>query len=599
MSNTSDGGPSPNVVLVITDDQGMPPLGSSGHPYIQTPHLDAFHGESVRFTDFHSGTTCAPTRAGLFTGRYCNSTGVWHTIGGRSLLRRDEWTLADALRGAGYRTGLFGKWHLGDEYPYRPQDRGFETVVCHGGGGVSQQPDWWGNDYFNDTYLANGEPVAYEGYCTDVFFREGIRFIEEHAHDPFLCVISTNAPHGPWNVEPRYRDLYSDRTDSESYARFLGMCTNIDENFGALRAALQKLGLEDDTILIFMSDNGQTGVRGAEDDMYNAGMRGFKGSPYEGGHRIPFFVRWPGGKVGGADGTAGRDASQLSGYTDVMPTLLDLCGVAGDPPSGFDGTSLARILRGEDAEEWDARTFVTDTQRVAIPLKWRRSCAMRGSWRLVNREELYDLSADPGQTNNVSADHPAVVRELRDAYEAWWERCRDGIDEAVPVPIGTNASDEVVLRSHDLRSDQDHGAVWNQYDVRQAVFTVGWWEIDVQTAGTYTVELRRWPREAGHAINGGVGGEDIEYYRDGIEPGSEGWYSGSVAVDYRQATVIVDDSTRVEADIEPGAPAVMLTVPLEAGAHHLRALFSSPEGQYCAAYYVYIRSAIGVGSGAR
>ncbi len=233
----------PNVVLVLTDDQGYPPLGCHGHPFIQTPDLDAFHGDAVRFEQFHTGTTCAPTRSGLMTGHYCNSTGVWHTIGGRSLLRRDEWSLAAALGENGYRTGMFGKWHLGDEYPFRPQDRGFDTVVCHGGGGISQQADWWGNDYFDDTYMVNGEPRPFTGYCTDVFFDQALSFIEAHRDGPFFCYISTNAPHGPFNVEPKYRDLYMDKTASEQYARFLGMITNIDENFGRLRNTLRELGL--------------------------------------------------------------------------------------------------------------------------------------------------------------------------------------------------------------------------------------------------------------------------------------------------------------------------------------------------------------------
>jgi hypothetical protein len=215
----------------FTDDQGYPPLGCHGHPFVRTPHLDAFHDDGVRFEQFHSGTTCAPTRAGLLTGHHCNSTGVWHTIGGRSLLRRDEWSLAAALRQSGYRTGIFGKWHLGDEFPYRPQDRGFETTVCHGGGGISQQPDWWGNDYFDDTYQANGAPRPFAGYCTDVFFAEARRFIEAHRAEPFFCFISTNAPHSPFNVEPACRDLYTADTPSEPYARFLGMISNIDANF--------------------------------------------------------------------------------------------------------------------------------------------------------------------------------------------------------------------------------------------------------------------------------------------------------------------------------------------------------------------------------
>ncbi|MFW5745661.1 MAG: arylsulfatase [Spirochaetota bacterium] len=604
----------PNVVLVITDDQGYPALGSSGHPFIRTPHLDAFHDESVRFTDFHSGTTCAPTRAGLFTGRYCNSTGVWHTIGGRSLLRRDEVTLASALRDAGYRTGLFGKWHLGDEYPYRPQDRGFDEAVCHGGGGVSQQPDWWGNDYFDDTYLVNGTPMRFSGYCTDVFFAEAMRFIEtsvrsapdatmpagtQEAHAsssasrarPFFCVVSTNAPHSPFNVAHSYRDRYTASTESEAYARFLGMCTNIDENFGRLRSRLRELEIEDETILIFMSDNGQTRMGDNIAEPYNAGMRGFKGSPYEGGHRIPFFVRWPAGGVGTAGGAAG-DVEVLSGYTDVMPTLLDLCGAAPPPQADFDGRSLAELLRGAPPHEsWAQRTFVTDTQRVPHPVKWRRSCAMLGRWRLVNRDELYDLARDPGQTTDLAADHPEVVGRLREAYEAWWERCAEGIDRPVPACVGSDDAAETVLRSHDLRSDTDADTVWNQGQVRSGEQALGWWEIDARRAGDYEVELRRWPREAGHAVTAGIEGDDVDWDREGVQPSYEHWYAGGRAIACDQATVIVDESDRYERSIGPDDTAALLRVTLDAGPHRLRALFSSAAGEYCSAYYVYVRKA--------
>ena len=226
----------PNEVFILTDDQGYPELGCHGNPVIQTPRMDELHAESVRLEHFHVGPTCAPTRAGLLTGHHANSTGVWHTIGGRSLLRKDEWTLASALRDNGYATGLFGKWHLGDQVPYRPQDRGFEESVCHGGGGISQSLDWWGNDYFDDTYSVNGQPVRFEGFCADVFFAEGMKFIEKHKEENFFCYIASNTPHGPWNIEERYWKPYIDKAPGEARARFYGTVTNIDENVGKLRA---------------------------------------------------------------------------------------------------------------------------------------------------------------------------------------------------------------------------------------------------------------------------------------------------------------------------------------------------------------------------
>ena len=295
----------PNIVLVMTDDQGYGDLGCTGNPMLRTPNLDAFHDDSLRLRDYHVGPTCAPTRAGLLTGRYANSTGVWHTVGGRSLLRQDERTLADALRAAGWRTGLFGKWHLGDVSPYTPLERGFDEAIVHGAGGISQTNDHWGNDYFDDVYRDNGELRQHTGYCTDVWFREALAFIERQGDAPFFCMITPNAPHLPWNVDPEYSAPYLGQTTA-ARARFFGMIANIDENFGLLRARLAQLGLEDDTILIFATDNGSAGGVSVDEaghvlEGYNAGMRGMKVWQYEGGHRVPLFLRWPaGGLAGGA-----------------------------------------------------------------------------------------------------------------------------------------------------------------------------------------------------------------------------------------------------------------------------------------------------------
>lgn len=574
----------PNVVLVLTDDQGYPPMGCHGHPFIRTPNLDAFHGNAVRFGQFHTGTTCAPTRAGLLTGHYCNSTGVWHTIGGRSLLRRHEWSLAAALDEAGYRTGIFGKWHLGDDYPYRPQDRGFQQVVCHGGGGISQQPDYWGNDYFDDTYSVNGKAKPYQGYCTDVFFREALAFIEANRQRPFFCYLSTNAPHGPFNVEPRYRDLYSGHTASDNYARFLGMITNIDENFGRLRDKLRELHLEDNTILMFMSDNGQTPVGDPAAQMYNAGMRGFKGSPYDGGHRVPFLLRWPDG-----GNAAGRDIEQLTSYVDFMPTVLDLCGVQVPAGRTFHGESLRPLLAGRVDAHWAERVITTDTQRVAHPLKWRLSCVMRASWRLVNRTELYNLADDPGQAKNVAAQHPALVAELQQGYEDWWELCSRQDNDAIPISIGAEAQVKTVLRTHDLRNEQDHSGVWDQSQVRRGDCAHGWWEIMVEKEGEYEFDLRRWPDEAGHRVRGGIEGEDVAIREDGIQPGAEGTYRGGVALAIDTAGLLVAGFPEQWVSVSAADHGAVMRMRLPAGPRQVRAQFASAAGFYSSAYYVYIQ----------
>jgi non-canonical purine NTP pyrophosphatase (RdgB/HAM1 family) len=234
----------PNVILIITDDQGYGDLACHGNEWIQTPTMDKLYNESVRLTNFHVGTTCAPTRAGLMSGRDHNRVGVWHTINGRSIMRKEETTIAQIFQNSEYITGMFGKWHLGDNYPYRPQDRGFDEVLMHGGGGVGQSPDYWDNDYFDDVYFKNGYPTQTEGYCTDVWFDAAINFIENNKEKPFFCYVATNAPHSPFHVPQKYIDMYKDNEEIPN-PNFYGMITNIDENLALLMQKLEELEIEE------------------------------------------------------------------------------------------------------------------------------------------------------------------------------------------------------------------------------------------------------------------------------------------------------------------------------------------------------------------
>jgi arylsulfatase A-like enzyme len=561
----------PNVVLVITDDQGDGDLGCHGNPIIRTPNIDAFHGESVRLTNFHVGPTCAPTRAGLMTGHYCNCTGVWHTIGGRSLIRRNEVTMADVFRSGGYRTGIFGKWHLGDNFPFRPHDRGFEVALVHGGGGVSQTPDYWGNDYFDDTYRRNGVPQAFTGYCTDVWFDQAMRFIEDNRSRPFFCYLPTNAPHGPYNVPDSYSDLYRGKVPDER-ANFYGMITNIDDNVARLRAKLAELDLEDNTILIWMTDNGTSGgcsldKDGFVTDGYNAGWRGLKNSEYEGGHRVPFFLRWPAAGV-----TGGRDVDELTANVDVLPTLIDLCEL--DAPQGvtFHGTSLRPLILGEQPD-WPDRVVVTDSQRVETPIKWRKSATMTQRWRLVNGEELYDILADPGQRSDVAAEHPDVVAELRTHYEAWWDLVSATFDQPCPIVIGSDREQVPVLTGHDWHGDQ---CPWNQGLIRQGLDCNGYWIIEAAEPGEYVFELRRWPREEDRAITEGIEGEITD------------WYHGGNALDLQIARIRIGDQEQ-QAPIPPGAKGVEFTFALDAGVTRMQTYLEGPEGLSLGAYYVYVQ----------
>ncbi|MBI5833498.1 MAG: arylsulfatase [Armatimonadetes bacterium] len=575
----------PNVILLLTDDQGPGDLGCAGNPVLRTPHLDRLHGESVRLTDYHVGPTCAPTRAGLMTGHWANSTGVWHTIGGRSLLRRGEWTLAQALGEAGYATGIFGKWHLGDTYPYRPGDRGFATSVVHGGGGISQTPDHWGNDYFDDTYQVDGQPQAFSGYCTDVFFDCAMGFVEAHRDQPFFCYLPTNAPHGPFNVEPAYREPYDGLVPDER-ARFYGMVTCIDANLGRLRARLDALGLAENTILMFMTDNGTAGGcqldhDGFVTDGYNAGLRGVKGWPYDGGHRTPCWWHWPAGGL-----TDGRDVDQVTANVDIMPTLLDLCGAAAPAEHAFHGVSLAPLLRRERVD-WPDRAVVTDSQRLTEPVKWRQSAVCTESWRLVNGVELYDARADRGQRCDVAAARPDVVAALRGEYERWWELVSGQFAEEVPTVLGPTP--EVTLTCHDWRNEQCD-CPWNQSHIRAGQRSEGYWEVDVAQAGDYTVELRRWPAEAGHALRAGLDGDDVTWRRDAVSERDWGHYTGGTALAISRARFELGE---VAAQTEVGGhdPAAVMRVTLPAGPGHLQAWFEGDDGLRLGAYYVVVRKA--------
>ena len=542
----------PNVILIMTDDQGYGDLGCTGNDIINTPHLDEFYTQSVHLTDFHVAPTCAPTRAGLMTGRYCNRTGVWHTILGRSILRGDEVTMGDVFSASGYRTGIFGKWHLGDNYPSRPEDKGFGEVLIHGGGGVGQTPDFWGNDYTDDTYWHNSVPEKQEGYCTDVFFDAAMGFAEASGDEPFFAYIPTNAAHGPYNVDPKYSQPYRDAGVEGAMANFYGMLTNIDENMGRLVARLDELGIADDTILIFMTDNGSS-ERG-----YNAGLRGRKGSEYEGGHRVPFFMRWANGNL--VD--AGADIDTLSANIDLLPTFIELCGLQA-PEVEFDGTSVAPLLRGEGVN-WPDRVLVTDSQRIENPAKWRKSAVMTDRWRLVNGEELYDMETDRGQQNDVAEANAAVVATLREAYDGWWDSVSERFGEYCPAVLGSAHENPSRLTAHDWHEGDPP---WNQGHIRKGAEANGFWAVDVERGGKYEVTLRRWPEEADAPITGAV-------------PGGQ-----AIAAHSARLTIAdIDETMPVEAD----ATAVTFEVELPAGETTLKTWLVNDAGEDRGAYFVYV-----------
>ena len=582
----------PNIVFVLTDDQGYGDLGCHGNPVLKTPNIDAFHSQSVRFTNFHVGPTCAPTRSGLYTGHYANSTGVWHTVGGRSLLRGNEICIADVFGENGYKTALFGKWHLGDNYPYRPQDRGFQHVVCHGGGGISQAPDYWGNDYFDDHYSVNGVDKPFNGYCTDVFFNEALDYIEENKDNPFMCFITTNAPHSPYNVDSEYSDPYKDKVGTTERANFYGMITNIDDNFAKLDAKLNELGIADDTILIFMTDNGTSMY---DDEYHTCGLRGCKNSAYDGGHRVPFFMRWTNGDL-----LSATDINTLTSHVDFMPTLMDMCGIELDKYThcNFHGKSLKPLMTEKDCD-WLERAIVTDSQRLVNPVKWRQSAVMTERWRLINGIELYDINEDRGQNNDIAEQYPNVVTSLRHEYDKWWVLVSEKFDEEIPISIGSSREKVVRLSSHDWRhfdnpkltdpfcNENNGHLVYDQSQIRQGAEGNGYFEIMVEESGTYRFELCRWPKEEDKSINEGIEHSTEGWRADVIQEKEHIRYSGGVALVITKAEINIC-GIKQEKAVNPSNKAIVFELNLPKGATHLSTYFKTDDGLERGAYYVYI-----------
>lgn len=585
----------PNVVIVIADDQGYGDLGCTGNPVIQTPNIDQLASESSTLTDYHVAPTCSPTRSALLTGHWTNRTGVWHTINGRSMLRENEVTVGQIFHDAGYRTGMFGKWHLGDNYPYRPEDRGFDEVYRHGGGGVGQTPDVWDNAYFDGSYFHNGQLEAAKGFCTDVFFENANRFIREcvDQKEPFLAYVSTNAPHGPLHAKPEDLQKYTDQNDR--IAAFFGMISNIDDNVGQTRKLLDELGVTDNTIFIFTTDNGTASGSG----IYNAGMRGKKGSPYEGGHRVPFMMHWPAGEM-----NAAHESDKLCHAVDVVPTLIDLCAI--QPPTGirFDGISIADLLSGDkdsevaSAQNWNTRILVTDSQRVRDPIKWRQSSVMQDKWRLINGTELYNVSEDPGQTKSVHEEHADKVAELRQFYEAWWAELEPTFAETTEIVIGHPDHPRVDLTAHDWI--QDALPPWNQGQIRgggtawtsaskrkrNKVATEptdlqhkGHWAVNFVEPGRYAFTLRRWPAEAKNAITTELPeGENV--------PGADRAFRAriGVALPIESAELRIDGDSIAKATLEENAESVRFITDVRSGSKQLSPVFLGKFGSVGAFY---------------
>ena len=459
----------PNVLILITDDQGYGDLSLHGNPILPTPNLDSIGRDGVQFTQFQVCPVCSPTRASLLTGRYNYRTGVVDTYLGRSMMYPDEVTMAEYLAAGGYRTGIFGKWHLGDCYPQRAIDQGFQEAVICKGGGVGQPSDPPANSYFDPILQRNGVEKKYRGYCTDIFFDEAMGFISRHRNEPWFCYLPTNAPHDPLEIAGEYVRPFQGKGLDENTAKTYGMVANLDWNAGRLLAKLRELDLERDTILIYLTDNGP------QRDRFNAGMRGRKGTVYQGVIRVPFFLRFPRAIQ------AGTKIDRAAAHIDVLPTILELCGVAvkkGQP--AFDGRSLAALLNGE-AARWTDRTLFTQWHRGDQPVLFRDCAARTQRYKLVNGKELYDLTADPGERNDIAAAHPEIAAQLRKETEAWFNDVSSTRGYAPPrIQIGAPQETLTILTRQDWRGPK---ASWEADGI-------GHWEVQFVRTAKYDFRCR-------------------------------------------------------------------------------------------------------------
>lgn len=473
----------PNVLLIIADDQGFGDLSLHGNPHVRTPNLDRLGNTGVQFDRFFVSSVCAPTRASLLTGRYSLRTGARGVTRGEETMRSEETTIAEALRTAGYRNGYFGKWHNGEHFPYTPQGQGFDDTFGFNLG------HW--NNYFDTLLERNAKPEKTRGFITDVITDEALKFIGTNRAQPFFCYVAYCVPHSPFQCPDRYFDKYKRAGLNDTLASVYGMVENMDDNIGRLLARLDELKLRENTIVIFLSDNGPNGAR------FNAGMRGVKGTLHEGGLRVPFLLSWP------AKFQQPRTVREIAAHIDVFPTLMDLCGVPAPKTFPQDGRSLLPLLEGR-TNDWPDRMLFQQWQTGP---RGERTGALRTQrFRVVNDGNgwaLFDMQSDPGQKRDASGEFPDDKKRLVAAYEQWWKEIKSEMPAPwpPPIPVGFVEENPVELLvpqsqfSGGLRFSGKHPnnawlTNWINTDARVS------WEIDVARAGDYSVRLSYLCRKA-------------------------------------------------------------------------------------------------------
>ena len=491
---------SPNVILIITDDQGFGDLGFHDNPHINTPTLDAFAKESVRFTNFYVSPVCAPTRSSLMTGRYSLRTGVRDTYNGGAMMATSEITIAELLKSENYTTGIFGKWHLGDNYPMRPSDQGFDESLIHLSGGMGQVGDFTtffqgDRSYFDPVLWHNNEQQKYPGYCSDIFANEAIKFIEKNKDQPFFTYLSFNAPHTPLQVPEEYYQKYKDidpsadfgedgrpfypmsESQKEDARKVYAMVENIDDNLNRLFQKLDDLGIADNTLVIFMTDNGPQQRR------YVAGLKGLKGDVSQGGVRAPFFMRYPAAFKGN------RDINTLAAHIDVMPTLADLCGFEVPNDRKIDGISMLPLIQGNLDSSIDRSFFSYWTRKY--PERYENISIQKSGWKLIGKTsfdseiedfELYNLKDDPYELSDLSASESPKALELKSELDGVFEELtqeKNLLNQPL-IEIGNPKENPVFLNRNDASGER---GIWAQEDV------FGYWNVKIES-GTYDIRFK-------------------------------------------------------------------------------------------------------------
>ena len=564
----------PNVILILTDDQGYGDMACHGNPYLKTPQMTKLYNESVRFTDFHVDPMCAPTRAALMSGKYASRTGVWATIYGRHLMNHEEITLAQQFKKGGYTTAMFGKWHLGATWPYRPNDRGFDESLTFGGGVIGETPDYWNNHYFEGHYIRNGKNLEKRSkYCTDLWFDETQNFIQKNKTKPFFVYLALNAAHGPFDVAPKYSQPFMDLAIPHMAKKQYGLIENIDENLGKLRQFLQNQELAKNTILIFMGDNGA--VVGAR--VYNAHMRGWKTQSLNGGHRTFCFVHWPERNLNN-----GRDIDALAAHIDLTPTLAKWCNLKLINKKDLDGKDLSPVVFNNDPKWNKKRVLVVHNQQVNQPQKFKEFEVLHNGYRLTksskNNEEtwLTKIKEDSYQKNDLSKKEPKKVKKMLGLYNKWWKHISDRFEETPPHFIG-GKQNPILITAHALHNTTKK--TYNQRHIREAPLTEGYWPIRVVKKGQYRFQLSRWPIESHLKIcEGVVARKNIPNVTDSPE---------GIALDIKKMSISIANK-QLEKSVSEEDYSISFDIELNKGDFQLQTTMTDSKNNKRAAYYVTV-----------